>query len=111
MKKLIKSIIAFFFPAQVKPYEECITIEEHDFNSFEEERESLEFEKMKSGSKYYRVDHKLYGMISMEKNLLAVSRQYPDLKKSTLYDAFKDERNLSRTYEKYNLKVTECQKS
>jgi hypothetical protein len=48
--------------------------------------------------------------LSNEKNLLAVSKQYPLLKKSTLYRAFPGDNIDGRTYVKSKYKVVECHK-
>ena len=57
---------------------------------------------------YYEV-HKNGEFMSYEKNLRWVSMKYPELKRSTLYRAFKQGR-VPRIYVKNNYTVEECQK-
>lgn len=99
MKKLIRSIVAFFFS---KEEHQCETPTDYAVSQQREDRE-----RMPTGT-YYGV---YYGeeWQSYELNLLSVSRKYSVLKKSTLYNAFKGGRT-PRTYERENYTVVECQK-
>lgn len=53
------------------------------------------------------INHEESELLSKELNILAVSKKYPSLKKSTMYAHFSDESN-SRVYRLLEYRVVEC---
>lgn len=94
-KPTISSILAFFG-----------ILKKEDTRPRDNQQETLE--PMPKGVEY---DVLLKGeYLSTERNLMEVAKKYTDLKRSTLYKAFAKADNTSRTYEKNNYVVEECQK-
>lgn len=99
MKKIIRSIIAFFFRKKDK---QTTNADHYNLKAQQEAYRAL------PAGTHFCVYHDATWM-SYEDNLFAVSKKYPVLKKSTLYNAFKGDE--PRTYHRDDYTVVKTIKA